>query len=105
MISSIMMTPIINGNSVNYFPRAPLNQIAKITGNLIENTLIETFLSELIHDFVGSHPHYNDFIREMFTNDFTTILEFCSPNIKSVVPHLNNSLVLTGIRNNVTGRL
>jgi RNA ligase len=53
--------------------------------------------------FVAEHPIYDEFIRWAIGTGYTPIFEWCSNKNRIVVSHPVDRLVLTAVRNNVTG--
>lgn len=46
---------------------------------------------------------YVSFINDCVANDFTPIFEYCSRDQRIVIDYIDTKLVLTGVRNNITG--
>lgn len=54
-------------------------------------------------DFVVSHPNYVDFAQVMISEGKTPIFEWCSRKQRIVIDYPKDRLVLTAVRNNITG--
>jgi len=78
--------------------------VYRSNGRLIWGTPAgETDYSPMVESFVGANPHYHLFALYMVDLGWTPTFEFCSLKNRVVVEHPNDRLVLTCIRNNITG--
>jgi RNA ligase len=64
----------------------------------------ETEVAMPVNKFVADNAQYQDFSNEMIAKDFTPIFEWCSRKQRIVIDYPVDRLVLTAIRDNVTGR-
>lgn len=62
-----------------------------------------THVGMQVEEFVASHQEYNEFAEECIYCDLTPIFEWCSRKQRIVVDYPQDKLVLTAVRNNVTG--
>jgi hypothetical protein len=62
---------------------------------------------DMVNDFVARSKEsgigYEDLCTQLTAIDYTPIFEFCSPNLPKIVTYVEDSLVLTGIRHNISG--
>jgi RNA ligase len=56
-----------------------------------------------VDEFVAARPYYNDLVEEVFTANQTPIFEWCSRQQRIVIDHPVDRLVMTAVRDNVTG--
>jgi RNA ligase len=88
----------------------------KLDGSMIHPMLVDDKIywatkmgaedfDELVKSFVEkSDIDYNSFAREMIDQGYTPLFEFVSPAKRIVVGYEKTDLILTAIRNNVTGQ-
>lgn len=62
-----------------------------------------TEVAEKVKPFIKANPHYNDFARKCLEYSLTPMFEFCSMKQRIVIAYPKDRLVLTAIRNNLTG--
>lgn len=62
-----------------------------------------TDVAKPVEEFVKKTPKYEDFARHIISLDKTAIFEWCSRSQRIVIDYPVDRLVLTAIRNNVTG--
>jgi RNA ligase len=62
-----------------------------------------THVGMQVEEFVASHQNYNKFAEECIYHDLTPIFEWCSRKQRIVVDYPQDKLVLTAVRDNVTG--
>lgn len=66
----------------------------------------ETFITEQVKQFFdesGTEKQYDALARELIKEDITPLFEWCSPENRIVVDYKDSDLVLTAMRNMVTG--
>ena len=81
-----MITPIKIGDNIRWGTKMGLTDVAKP-----------------VEEFVKKTPKYEDFVRHIISLDKTAIFEWCSRSQRIVIDYPVDRLVLTAIRNNVTG--
>lgn len=80
---------------------SPLN----INGTIAWGTKMGiTDLTPQIESFVNDHSHYNEFATICIEAGYTPVFEWCSIQNKIVLEYQRDRLVLTAIRNNLTGQ-
>lgn len=62
-----------------------------------------TDVSKLAEKFVVNKKNYYDFSMEMISNGFTSMFEFTSRKQRIVIDYPEDNLILTGVRNTITG--
>jgi RNA ligase len=62
-----------------------------------------TDVAKPVEEFVKNNPVYADFARGLYTGGDTPIFEWCSRKQRIVLDYPEDRLILTGIRENVTG--
>ena len=62
-----------------------------------------TDVSIPVERFVKSHPEYMTMVRDMWELGYTAIYEWCSPQQRIVIDYQEDRLVLTAVRDTVTG--
>ena len=63
-----------------------------------------TDVAKPVEEFVKNHPVYADFALGLLTSECTPIFEWCSRKQRIVLDYPEDRLILTGIRENVSGK-
>ena len=63
-----------------------------------------TDVAKPVEEFVKNHPVYADFALGLLTGECTPIFEWCSRKQRIVLDYPEDRLILTGIRENVSGK-
>ena len=108
----------VGENETALFRNIDLNKahliLEKLDGSMITPVFInnqiqwhtkngETEISQFVYEFIKENQNYNDFAREMISKNATPIFEYCSRKNQVVLDYKTDRLVLTAIRDNITG--
>ena len=81
-----------------------ITSVVKADGSIEYHTRLGlTPISKNIHNFVEAKPNYKLFANWANDNEKTTLFEWCSRKNKIIIDYDVDSLILTAIRDNVTG--
>lgn len=87
-----MITPLFLPDSSTGKPHLRLATKAGITDVAMEAEV-----------FIATKPHYKQFMEHAYNEGYTPIFEYISPDTQIVIRHKEPNLILTAIRNNLTG--
>jgi RNA ligase len=87
-MDGMLVAPLMTNNQIKLGSKAGVTDVS--------STLEDDFLSTSKIDFV-------DFCRTWMTRGFTPMFEFCSTRQPIVINYAKDNLVLTGMRDNITG--
>lgn len=87
---------------------------AKLDGSMITPLIVDgvvrygtkmgvTEVSKPVEEFVSQHPFYNDWCRQIISQNITPIFEWLSRKQRIVIDYPEDKLVLTAMRDNHTG--
>lgn len=82
-----MMTPLLVNGEVRWCSKMGLTPVA-----------------EPVDAFTADKPHYHEFAKHWFAKNHTPMFEWCSRKQRIVIDYPVDRLVLTAIRDNVTGK-
>ena len=93
----------------------PHIRLEKLDGSMITPLLLDlkikwatkmglTDIGQQAGDWVANNPHYEEYARGMVASGYTPIFEWCSRQNRIVIDHPVDRLVLTAIRETITGK-